>query len=125
MDNSMSQEFKRITAELEEVFISKNTDYGSAVDITHLMLGETAQLVPLWNKLMRVTQLILSGNSYVKSESVEDTLKDMANYAIIALAQRRVYNNPPAQELGDVFRDFLIQATEKKRVGDAHEHVRN
>lgn len=110
----MEKEFETILEELKYTFKAKNSDYGNAVDITYLMFGDTAQLVRLWDKLLRITQLILSGKANVQTESVEDTLADLANYAIIALAQRRVYVDNAYEDLGKIFSVFITNAVHKK-----------
>ena len=107
--------FKDIVGEMTETFVAKNTDYGNSVDITYLMFGETAQLVRLWDKLLRITQIYLSGESAVKSESTEDTLQDMAVYSIIAIAQRRIYMDPNSkpEAIGEAFSKFIALAKER------------
>lgn len=111
MERNMDENFKAVITTLTDTFKAKNADYGSAVDITYLMFGEVAQLVRLWDKLLRITQLHLSQSSQVKEESVRDTLTDLANYSIIALAQHRTYGNAPdPQLLGEAMSDFASVA---------------
>jgi hypothetical protein len=105
----MEDNFADALKDLEETFKAKNSDYGSAVDVTYLIFGETAQLVRLWDKLLRLTSIYLSQSYKVKEENTQDTLKDLANYAIIAFAQRNTYNGNP-DELGIVVRDFIKKA---------------
>lgn len=115
---TVTEEFSKITEELETLFKAKNSDYGSAVDITYLMFGETAQLVRLWDKLLRITQITLSGSSLVKEESLNDTLRDLANYSMIALAQRRVFGNvDKTQALGRAVESFITDAEAKRKQG--------
>lgn len=118
MSSNIVDNFEATVKELLELFKAKNADYGSAVDVTYLLFGEVAQLVRLWDKLLRITQLHISGVSYVKSETVDDTLADLANYSLIALAQRKTYEDAPsALLLGDVMTEFAATAFNKKYPG--------
>lgn len=113
------REAEKVYTELFETLKVKNSDYGSAVDITYLLFGEVAQLVRLWDKLLRLTQLHISGMSNVKDESVTDTLADLANYTIIALSQRRLYDNAPNPELfGESMQKFVTSALFKRIKGE-------
>ncbi len=111
----MVENFEIVLNELLELFKVKNTDYGSSVDVTYLLFGEVVQLVRLWDKLLRLTQLHISGVSFVKDETVDDTLADLANYALIALAQRKTYSTAPnAVLLGDIMSSFITAAKRNK-----------
>ena len=48
----------------------------------------TVILVRLHDKLNRLDTLLLRGNQKVKDESIEDTLRDLAGYAILELVER-------------------------------------
>ena len=56
-------------------------------------------MVRLWDKVNRLKNLVW-GNSRPKNESVEDTLTDVAGYAIIALMLRKGWFELPMQEGG-------------------------
>lgn len=114
MPKNLYSVYEDVSLELADTFRRKNSDYGSAVDITFLMLGEKAQLVRLWDKLLRLTRLTLADSQEVESESKEDTLSDLANYAIIALAQRRLYKEDKDTQLGKVFKEFVFPGKEEE-----------
>lgn len=114
---TMGEEFESLVYKMLDTFQAKNSDYGGAVDITYLMLGDKALLVRLWDKLLRITQLTLSGKSLVKDESVRDNLLDLATYANIGLAQKNVYEGT-TEELGRVFKEFIELAYKKAEEGE-------
>ena len=68
---------------MAKLYEQKNKNYGDSFGELYKELGPTAGLVPLWNKLHRATSLI-KGNKN-NFESLEDTFKDLACYAIMNL----------------------------------------
>ena len=79
-DNDVSD----ITSDLFDLLISKHKDYGPK----NISLSPGGPLnglrVRMWDKLARINNLVDSGAN-PKHESLEDSFKDMANYAIIGL----------------------------------------
>ena len=72
------------TEGLAELLISKHKDYGPK-NISQSPGGSLNGLrVRMWDKLARINNLIET-NADPKHESLEDSFKDMANYAIIGL----------------------------------------
>lgn len=71
-------------------FIAKNTDYGGSFAETYLKLGIVSPLTRLHDKLNRATNLITSKEQKVSDESIEDTLEDLANYAMMTVAAMRI-----------------------------------
>ena len=81
---SFPSEVASIFAELEELLLSKHKDYGPK-NISQSPGGPLNGLrVRLWDKLARLNNLT-DNNSLPQHESLEDTFKDMANYAVIGL----------------------------------------
>lgn len=73
-----------VTKELFDLLISKHHDYGPK-NISESPGGAMNGLrVRLWDKLARLNNLVDAG-IHPQHESLEDTFKDMANYAIIGL----------------------------------------
>ena len=70
----------KITAEVTELLLRKNADYGSA----SFDLGLNGNMVHLWDKVSRYRSLLRKENN-PNFENLEDTLKDMIGYAIIGL----------------------------------------
>ena len=79
--------FDEIVAEMRVIIEKKNNDYG---DDNIGMLGERALFVRIWDKVQRLKQLVWNAKELkVSDESIEDTLKDLANYSIIQVILRR------------------------------------
>lgn len=73
---------------LHDLYIRKNTDYGDSVHDTYTKYGLTSFLVRIEDKLNRARTLS-SKRALVDDEKIEDTLLDMANYAILAVIELR------------------------------------
>lgn len=81
--------FKEIVDEMYEIYVAKNTDYGSSVSDTFRDFGLVSFLVRMSDKLNRLKTLSKQ-ESLVKDEKIEDTLIDLANYSILALIELRM-----------------------------------
>lgn len=77
------QRFKQIVTEMADLYAMKNQNYGDSFGRLYKDLGPVAGLVPLHNKLDRATNLVRGDEN--KFESLEDTFKDLACYAIMNL----------------------------------------
>ena len=73
-----------VTSDLFDLLIRKHKDYGPK----NISLSPGGPLnglrVRMWDKLARINNLVESG-AKPENESLEDSFKDMANYAIIGL----------------------------------------
>ena len=77
-----------ITNELTAILLKKQQDYGP-LNIAHAPGGAMNGLrVRMHDKLARLNNLVDKGNT-PNYESIEDTLIDLANYAIIGLLVQR------------------------------------
>ena len=89
----LSDEYKRISEEMYEMFARKHMDYG----LNNIALGGdlknpedkkfslTGLCIRLTDKISRLKNLLINGKNYVKGEGMEDTFIDIANYGIIGL----------------------------------------
>ena len=89
----LSEEYKRISEEMYEMFARKHMDYG----LNNIALGGdltnaedkkfslTGLAIRLTDKISRLKNLLINGKNYVKGEGMEDTFIDIANYDIIGL----------------------------------------
>ena len=80
-----SDKFRTIVNEMADLYEKKNSNYGDSFGQLFEELGQIAGLVPLWNKLHRATSLIKGDKN--NFESLEDTFKDLACYAIMNLIE--------------------------------------
>lgn len=86
--NSFSQEVELIMFELGDLLVSKHKDYGPK-NISQSPGGPLNGLrVRMHDKLARINNLIDNGKD-PKYEPLEDSFKDLANYAVIALMVMR------------------------------------
>lgn len=81
------ERFANIVSEMLSLYEKKNANYGNSFEKLYQDLGPIAGLVPLHNKLDRLTNLV-KGNKN-DFESIEDTLVDLANYTIMNLIEIR------------------------------------
>ena len=84
--------FRELCENMADIYEAKNRNYGDSFTKLCNELGPIAGLVPLHNKLDRLTTLV-KGDSCNNFESVEDTLLDLANYAMIAVTELRAERN--------------------------------
>lgn len=76
--------FEDIQKELKEIYEKKNADYGNSFEDSLNEFGTLPTVIRLNEKVNRLKSLCV-GKQQVKDESIEDTLKDIANYCIITL----------------------------------------
>ena len=77
--------FREIVNDMADLYEKKNKNYGNSFGELFEKLGPISGLVPLHNKLDRATNLVNGGvNNF---ESLEDTFKDLACYAIMNLIE--------------------------------------
>lgn len=93
----IAEEYKRIQSEMYATFAEKHLDYG----MNNIALGGdlsnandkqfslTGIAIRLTDKISRLRNLVTSGVTHVKTETIEDTLLDAANYGIIGTIVRR------------------------------------
>jgi hypothetical protein len=82
--------YQQIVGEMEQLYIAKNADYGNSVGETFNHYGLVSFLVRLEDKLNRLRTLNQKEEAAVKDEKIEDTLQDLANYAILALIELKL-----------------------------------
>lgn len=80
-----------LLSDMHELYITKNHDYGNSVHDTYTKYGLTSFLVRIEDKLNRARTLNNHEDNLV-DEKMEDTLLDMANYAILAVMELRGYD---------------------------------
>jgi glutathionyl-hydroquinone reductase len=84
---TMQEVYETIVEELTEIYQKKNHDYGNSFSILYQKFGLKSVIIRLWDKLLRL-ETLCDKEAKVSEETIDDTLKDLANYAIMALAER-------------------------------------
>ena len=80
--------FSTILGELFDTYKKKNSDYGNTFEKLFKELGAVYAYSHMYEKLMRIKTLMNDLNPpKVKEESIKDSLKDLASYAILTLVQ--------------------------------------
>lgn len=83
---------KRIMDELHAQYTKKNADYGNSFADTFAEFGLLSSVIRMSDKLGRIKTLSRQ-QALVHDESIEDTLLDLANYAIMTVMEMRVHND--------------------------------
>lgn len=78
---------KNICDSLNDLYKKKNQDYGDSFSKSYKEYGLTMSCIRLEDKLNRLKSLNKNGNAQVKDESIQDTLMDLANYAIMTIVE--------------------------------------
>lgn len=81
--------FDDILKEMSEVHQRKNADYGNNFHKRYEKYGFLTALLRLTDKMERLENIYEKGKIQVKDESVEDTLLDLANYAVMTIVELR------------------------------------
>ena len=85
-ESEVAADFREIIEEMIQLYISKNKDYGNAFSQSYDEFGAVMAVIRINDKLNRFKTLIKQ-NSVVKTESIKDTLIDLANYAVMTIIE--------------------------------------
>ena len=87
--------FKQITSQMEQTYSAKNHDYGNSFSETMAEFGLVAAATRLMDKMSRIKSFakLCPEAMRVKTESIEDTLLDLANYAVMTLVELKQSKN--------------------------------
>jgi len=80
---------KEICEDLNDLYKAKNADYGDSFADTRRKYPN-AILIRLNDKMSRLESLMGGASQQVSDESIDDTLKDLANYCLMELVERRI-----------------------------------
>jgi len=81
--------FNDVLHEMDVVHAKKNADYGNNFHKRFKKWGFLTALLRLSDKMERLENIYEKGQIQVKDESVEDTLLDLANYAVMTVVELR------------------------------------
>ena len=77
--------------QMHDLYVRKNHDYGDSVHDTYVKYGLTSFLVRMEDKLNRIRTLDKNrAEIKIQDEKIEDTLMDLANYAILAIIEEKL-----------------------------------
>lgn len=92
-DMTVDEEIKLFyifTLQMNNIFARKRKDYGQTTSETYDKFGPVSMLVRMHDKMGRLDNLLgKNQTAEVTDERVEDTLLDLANYALITLLEIR------------------------------------
>lgn len=89
--------FDEILETMRKTYYAKNTDYGSSFDKGIDRYGWTSFKTRIFDKFNRIESILdkkekdINHQPLVQDEKLEDTLMDMANYAILAIIYLRTH----------------------------------
>lgn len=87
--NEKVKYFREMTTKMDDVYAAKNHDYGDSFSKLRQRYPISI-LIRLADKLNRLETLMLGADAKVKEESIDDTLLDLANYAVMELVERKM-----------------------------------
>lgn len=85
LNGDLTDDFERVTREMRETWKAKNADYGSSFDDGIDRFGLVSAAVRISDKANRFASLADGKSAQVKTESLRDTLMDLANYAVMTV----------------------------------------
>lgn len=94
--------FEDITIELRNLYDAKNMDYRDSFCQSFEKWGLPMSCIRLGDKLNRLESFAKAADIKVKDESIEDTLKDLANYAIMTLIELKLEQNESTEGVTNV-----------------------
>lgn len=100
--------FIKYTDKMKDLYIRKNHDYGDSVSKTFDEYGLVSFLVRMDDKMNRIKTLNKIQDAAVKGEKIEDTLLDLANYAVLALTEIEFRKRSLLQDEDYLKKDFEI-----------------
>lgn len=109
---------KKICEELNDLYERKNADYGESFAELRKEYPESI-CIRLTDKLNRLKKL--TSDDYeqnVKDESVEDTLKDIANYAIMELVERKTIDDDRVLYYDEISEHYFLTSNERINVAE-------
>lgn len=93
-------EFEDICFKLRDLYDAKNFDYDDSFGKSFQKFGLTMSAIRLSDKLNRLESFIQHNTLKVTDEPIEDTVMDIANYAIMTLIElhRQKNQKSPGEE---------------------------
>lgn len=90
--------FEDVTIALRKLYEAKNRDYNDSFGTSFEKWGLPMSCIRLGDKLNRLESFAQGKDMQVKDESVKDTLRDLANYAIMTLIELELSESKDVEE---------------------------
>lgn len=81
------QKHKEICDSLNELYITKNKEYGDSFGKAFKEFGPYSGTIDIYHKMQRLIYIVKNNGKELEYESIEDTLRDLANYSIMLLVE--------------------------------------
>lgn len=107
--------FLKYLDKMKNLYLKKNHDYGDSVSKTFEEYGLTSFLVRMDDKMNRIKNLNKSNDVAVIGESIEDTLLDLANYAVLAITEIEYRKKLLLSESNEIDPDVELRKSQLKR----------
>lgn len=78
---------ENLCTEIHELYVNKNHDYGDSFGKTYANLGIISAATRISDKYNRFIELAKGNKPLVSTETIRDTLIDMANYALMTIIE--------------------------------------
>lgn len=101
----------------DDLYVPKNRDYGDSFERLLERLGPTSFVTRAADKMERLISITEKGKIEVGDETVEDTIKDLANYCLMYLrwAHRHTnIGNMPKEEFEDLVEQVRAPVEDRK-----------
>lgn len=85
MDKTTAHE--NLCKEIHELYVKKNHDYGDSFGKTYKDLGIISAATRISDKYNRFVELAKGNEPLISTETIRDTLIDMANYALMTIIE--------------------------------------
>jgi hypothetical protein len=85
---TQAERIEEVANEVRDLLKRKNADYGDSFSVQYAKYGVLSGLIRMDDKMSRLATLT-KGHTDSVGESIEDTLADLAGYAILTLVELR------------------------------------
>lgn len=90
--NDILEKHKELCDRIHSTCVAKNHDYGNSASDLYNKFGLISYIVRMNDKMSRINTLI-KREAEVKDEKITDTLLDLANYCLLAVADMELDKN--------------------------------
>ena len=90
--NDILEKHKELCDRIHNTCVAKNHDYGNSASDLYKKFGLISYIVRMNDKMNRINTLI-KREAEVKDEKITDTLLDLANYCLLAVADMELDKN--------------------------------